>query len=253
MNTNAPKTLALEVVKQAQAVGHRMHEQEAIILSSRSGALIGRYAQTVIKSRWPEAEKLLLKHAGPSVLVQYAEKVIKGRWPEAEQRIINETTKIRWVLRYVEKCVKDRWPEAEQRLLTDATLDPLVDYAAKYVGPNWPEAEERVLADATLDHPFEYAEKHVGAEWPDLAWKLEENGKVTNMKSVMSLRKTKAKGNAYGYARIDILVLNYDGKGGAIVRFDKKPDLESMSAGDLEIVLFGDPGEGTRYYRPARS
>jgi hypothetical protein len=49
-----------------------------------------------------------------------------------------------------------------------------------------------------------------------------------------------------------MLALNYDGKGGALVRFDKKPDLESFTGEDLDLVLLGDSGTGTRYYRVVR-
>lgn len=72
------------------------------------------------------------------------------------------------------------------------------------------------------------------------------------MKPLMTLKKTKAKGNPYGYKQIAILALNYDGKGGALVRWDRNPDLESLSVEDLDVVLLGDSGTGTRYYRVGR-
>ncbi len=71
------------------------------------------------------------------------------------------------------------------------------------------------------------------------------------MKPIMTLRKTRAKGNPYGYALIEILVFNYDGKGGAVIRWGRNDDPEFLSGDDLDTVLFGDSA-GTRYYRLLR-
>ncbi len=65
----------------------------------------------------------------------------------------------------------------------------------------------------------------------------------------MLLEKIADEGNVYGHDTIEILVFNYDGTGGAIVRYDGGEEIESLSRADLDYVLFGDPGSGDRWYR----
>jgi len=61
--------------------------------------------------------------------------------------------------------------------------------------------------------------------------------------------KTEAEGNVLGHDKIEIVEFNYDGNGSALVRWDSDPDLDSLGGEDLDLVLFGDPGSGTRFYR----
>ena len=61
--------------------------------------------------------------------------------------------------------------------------------------------------------------------------------------------KTEAEGNVLGHDKIEIVEFNYDGKGSALVRWDSDPDLSSLQGEELDLVLFGDPGSGTRFYR----
>ena len=69
------------------------------------------------------------------------------------------------------------------------------------------------------------------------------------MKPLIRLKKTRAPDNVYGHDQIEVLHFNYDGKGGAIVRYGKGRDLESIAKGDLDLILFGDPRSGVRWYR----
>lgn len=64
----------------------------------------------------------------------------------------------------------------------------------------------------------------------------------------MLLEKIADEGNVYGHDTIEILVFNYDGKGGAIVRYDGKEEIDSLSGADLDYVLFGHPVSGDRWY-----
>ena len=69
------------------------------------------------------------------------------------------------------------------------------------------------------------------------------------MKPLFVLEKTSDENNGYGYSRIELLCLNYNGQGGAIARFDNEAELNHITAGDLDFMLFGDPGDGDRWYR----
>ena len=64
--------------------------------------------------------------------------------------------------------------------------------------------------------------------------------------SGLTLRKTNAEGNVYGFDTIEFLEFNFDGRGDALVRLDG--DLGLLSNGDLMYVLFGDPETGVRWY-----
>ena len=66
----------------------------------------------------------------------------------------------------------------------------------------------------------------------------------------MLLEKITDEGNVFGHDTIEILVFNYDGKGGAIVRYDGEQEIVRLFGVDLDHVLFGDPGSGDRWYRP---
>jgi hypothetical protein len=62
------------------------------------------------------------------------------------------------------------------------------------------------------------------------------------MKPLLTAKKIKDEGNAWGYKVIEILMFNYDGKGGALVRNDG--ELGSYVLSDVHGILFGgDDGE----------
>ena len=69
------------------------------------------------------------------------------------------------------------------------------------------------------------------------------------MKPIIVLKKIRDVGNAYGFSKIEIIQFNYNGAGDAIVRNDGA-ELDSMGKPDLDLVLFGDPGTGDRWYAP---
>ena len=69
------------------------------------------------------------------------------------------------------------------------------------------------------------------------------------MTPIIVLKKISDDGNAYGFGKIEIIQFNYNGNGDAIVRHDGG-QLESLGKQDLDLVLFGDPGNGDRWYAP---
>jgi hypothetical protein len=69
------------------------------------------------------------------------------------------------------------------------------------------------------------------------------------MKILFRLEKISSDGNAYGHDKIDIVSLNYDGDGSAIAINDDNGTLEHYALVDLEMILFGDPGTGDRWYK----
>ena len=70
----------------------------------------------------------------------------------------------------------------------------------------------------------------------------------SEMSPILTLRKITDDGNWYGYEIIEILAFNYDGQGTALVRQDG--EVSSYGCVDLELIIHGDPGEGTRWYEP---
>ena len=63
----------------------------------------------------------------------------------------------------------------------------------------------------------------------------------------MKFKKIRDEGNVYGFEVIEILGFNYDGEGSSIGKFDG--DLQSIHINDLELIMFGDPGSGNKWYR----
>lgn len=63
----------------------------------------------------------------------------------------------------------------------------------------------------------------------------------------MKFKKIKDEGNSYGFDLIEIIKFNYDGEGSAIAKEDG--ELCSIHPNDLDIIMFGDPGSGEKYYR----
>lgn len=66
----------------------------------------------------------------------------------------------------------------------------------------------------------------------------------------LTLRKIRDDGNFIGFDTIEIVQFNFDAQGGALALVDG--ELELYSGDDLEHILFGDPGDGTRYYEVVR-
>lgn len=63
---------------------------------------------------------------------------------------------------------------------------------------------------------------------------------------IMRFRKIKDEGNCLGYNEIEILVFNYDGSGGALLRSDG--ELNALGKIDLGWLLFGDAWSGEKSY-----
>jgi len=73
----------------AMSTHRRFRKAEQLIAKKSEWAF--RYAQDIIKRRWPPGEKAIAKTSWPAFL--YARDVIHGRWPEGEEAIAkNETT-----------------------------------------------------------------------------------------------------------------------------------------------------------------
>lgn len=65
----------------------------------------------------------------------------------------------------------------------------------------------------------------------------------------MKLQKILDEGNAYGYETIEIIHFNYNGDGDAIGLYDGGNELEFIHHKDLDLILFGDPVEGSKWYK----
>lgn len=73
-----------------------------------------------------------------------------------------------------------------------------------------------------------------------------------HLKPILTLKKVPNPKvhNPYGFERIEILHFNFDGKGGALIRFDDEKDLQCLYGEDLQMILQGEPYSGQRWYRP---
>ena len=57
-----------------------------------------------------------------------------------------------------------------------------------------------------------------------------------------------SKDNPYGFEKIHFWELNYDGRGSALVSHDDEADLDSYNLIDVNEILLGNAGHGTRHY-----
>ena len=64
---------------------------------------------------------------------------------------------------------------------------------------------------------------------------------------IVKFKKIKDEGNCYGFDLIEIIKFNYDGEGSALVKQDG--ELSSYCSSYLDIIMFGDPGSGEKFYQ----
>ena len=57
--------------------------------------------------------------------------------------------------------------------------------------------------------------------------------------------------NVYGFETIRIWQFDFDGQGGALVTYDDNSEFDACYGESLYYLLFGNPGSGHRWYRPA--
>jgi hypothetical protein len=67
--------------------------------------------------------------------------------------------------------------------------------------------------------------------------------------TVVQIREN-AETNVYGYEKIHFYAFNIDGSGRALVTHDDEQEFEIYGSVDVEAILCGDPGDGTRWYLP---
>ena len=134
----------------------RIKKLENIIMTSPEIAL--KYAQVVIKGRWPEAEPYIMQD--PHVLIAYAQKVIKGRWVDAEQYIVKSPRSAVW---YAKDIIGGRWPEAEPYIMKDPQVAET--YASLIIRGRWPEAEPYIMQHTYT--AVRYAQDIIEGRWPE--------------------------------------------------------------------------------------
>ena len=152
---------AFAAFQKARGVGHRLPQCEAVILGSLSGGLMGRYAEEVIKARWPEAERLLWRHGQIHELIQYCEYAHKERWPRVEKEILRNGHAID-IIAYSLNVVGGRWPEAERKLLGERVGHWLISYAKQVINGRWPEAEA-IIVETLFEE--QYAKEVLPGNW----------------------------------------------------------------------------------------
>lgn len=143
-----------------------------------------RYAQRVLKARWPLLEPKILaaikagqqKRSGQRVIhgsdkdYRAAANYIAGlseRWPELDNYLLEISTRTdpqieRAVVSYIEKAHGGEWSELEPLILKNA------DFAALYSvirGKSWRAAESTILKSPRAS--LLYAEKVLQGRWPD--------------------------------------------------------------------------------------
>lgn len=153
--------------KYAQAVlRERWPAAEPAIL--RDGAAAASYAEEVLGRRWPEAEGAIAKNTWAAV--SYATNVLKRRWPEAEPAILRSAAAAE---RYAERCLHARWPEAEPMLANSG--QPACDYVRSVLRAPWPEAEPALFRCWLAE---DYIREFCAARRPDLEKSLLHDGKA---------------------------------------------------------------------------
>lgn len=125
----------------------RLPDYEPAILKDPRIAF--KYANKVIKGRWPELEKILLKKADAHLLCEYADDIIHDRWPEAEPIIKKDYSA---AYSYAYNILHDRWPEAEPYIMKDAFF--AYYYARAVVKGRWKEAEPYIKEDPEWWHTY---------------------------------------------------------------------------------------------------
>jgi len=100
-----------------------------------------KFAERIIKGKWPEAESIIAQDAEASH--NYAEYILNGRFKQGEPAIITDP---HWSSWYASGILRQRWPEAEPNILKDPRV--AVRYACDTIKDRWPEAEPYIAKDA---------------------------------------------------------------------------------------------------------
>jgi len=114
-----------------------------------------RYAQHVLKGRWPDAEPVIATH--PQSAVTYAWEVIHGLWPEAEPEIMKDP---QVSLEYAWNIIRGRWPEAEPIIMKNPKT--AADYAVYVIRGRWPEAEHVIKQDKSAYQKYQKGVEYYG-------------------------------------------------------------------------------------------
>jgi hypothetical protein len=138
-------------------------EHEKQILKNTTGAI--KYAEVVLKGRWPELEAIILKSTAINALIGYANRIIRGRWPEAEQRIV-KLSQYKWnylrnLSRYAAEVAQERIPEFEKLILQDI-LVPADDLELNTSGWGSATGERRLYASSAA---LDYARDVIKGRW----------------------------------------------------------------------------------------
>jgi hypothetical protein len=135
-----------------------------------------KYAQYIIKGRWPEAERLLLNGKKLYRAGEYAADIIGGRWQLLEQEILKTPDKMDTgqLILYCNECIGGRWSELERNMLriidyhtafdeTNSQLNSLrylaYDYVKEVIKGPWPEIERYLSYDGGLYRKYKQITK----------------------------------------------------------------------------------------------
>lgn len=167
--------------------GRLSEAHETKILKNAAGAI--KYAEIVLKDRWPKLEAKLLRSTSTNAIIDYARRIIKGRWPEAERRLIKIAQDNKWSIgalaTYASEVTNERIPEFEKIMLQDLLAEPddgemavdnvhsetsgrrisaahaALGYITDTIKGRWPEYEQALKKFPRLKNYREYYDKLV--------------------------------------------------------------------------------------------
>lgn len=166
---------------------------------------ITKYAQQVLKGRFPAGEELLLRLVdpqddnGPTTIAEYAIKAVKGRWKEGEECIaadveawekyltflrkvdkkaLLEACKSRdvFAMWYAEEVAKGEWKPGEKAILEGK--DWCSYYYARCMGRRWEPGEKKILKCKDPSTCFDYADCVIKGRWPEAEKIILKNLKI---------------------------------------------------------------------------
>lgn len=188
---SSPKTKA-SLARQRRNLERVLLDADCYTFSWEVEDCIKKYAQNILKGRFPAGEELLLKLVdpqddyGPLGIVQYAIKAVKGRWKEAEEIIAEDVEawdKYLYFLRrtdkkalvaacksrdvfamwYAESVAKGEWKPGEKAILEGK--DWCSYYYAKAMGRRWEPGEQKILKVKDPATCFDYAKNVIQGRW----------------------------------------------------------------------------------------
>jgi len=170
--------------KYAKDIIHGRFSQGETAMVEDTPHLAIKYANEILKSRFPKLERRVFKKSAR--VVEYMNEVIKPlgkRWPEFEEYmesgkaekemdkgfsgpVSRDEYRIRLVLKYSQEILEGRWPAMESKILKYPPM--AVSYAIHIMKTRWPALEKVLFSQKNppAELILKYGKKFIQGEWP---------------------------------------------------------------------------------------